>query len=249
MVKNKVKKYMLLYGKKSIRERLRQNPGSIQKIFLQDNSNFEDLEKIIKLKKIPYEYISVRQIEQMKRAKNIQGIIARVNDFKYTEYDLLLDKALKNRTTLVFLDRINDPQNLGLIIRSLACFGNFSIILPEKEACSVTEAVMHVAQGGENHVLVSKASDLLAAIKIAGQKGYFIIGGVVDFKAKEISKAKLKFPLALVLGAETTGISSEIQKILNLQVFIPMQGAKLSLNVSMAATVFAYEIITQRDLI
>ena len=122
------------------------------------------------------------------------------------------------------------------------------MVIPEKEACHITEAVMHVASGGENYVQVAKVPDMAKALSSAKKQGFCIIGAVIDEGAKDINTLKLKFPLALVLGAEATGISSRIQKMLDVKSYIPMQGAKLSLNVNTACTIFCHEVARQRKL-
>lgn len=237
------KNYMLLYGKKSILERLKANPKSIRGIFLAEDFNNPQIEQLIKSLNIAAERLSAKKIENMKRAKNVQGIIARVDNFVYAG-DILKEN---NDLTPVFLDRINDPQNLGVIMRTLACLGGFFLVIPEKEACHITEAVMHVASGGENYIPVVRTADMAKAIRQAKEQGYCIIGAVIDEGAENINKLKLRFPLALVLGAEATGIAPAIEKMLDRKACIPMQGAKLSLNVNTACAIFCNEITKQRS--
>ncbi|MBU4305478.1 MAG: RNA methyltransferase [Candidatus Omnitrophica bacterium] len=241
------KNQMLLYGKNSVYERLKIRPESIKKIFLEETFKAPHIEKLIRKRNIPVERLTMRKIENMKRAKNVQGIIACVDVFSYALYETLLQPLVQSQNTVIFLDRINDPQNLGVIIRTLACFGGFDAVIPEKAACRVTEAVLHVASGGENYVRLAMVSDILQAVKTAKARGYRLMGGIADADgAQDINKLRISFPCALVLGAETTGISAEIRELLDAKVYIPMPGAHLSLNVSMAATIFSYEITRQR---
>jgi len=238
---------MFLYGKNSILERLRKNPQTIKKIILQDNFDVLAIENLVKQHKIPVEYLSARKLARLKPAKNVQGILAQVDSFKYIDFNELLSSQPQNKkTTLVFLDKINDPQNLGMIMRTLACFGGFSIIIPDTGACSVTEAVLHVASGADNYVDVSIVPDLAQAITSAKKYGYFIIGAVVDAKAEDINNISMSFPLGVVLGSEVAGISSAVKKQLDRHVCIQMPGARLSLNVSMAGCVFCHEIVKHR---
>jgi len=238
--------YMLLYGKNSIKERLRNYPESVKKIFFADNFKSPDIEKLIEIKKIPTERLPLRKIENMKRAKNVQGIVARVEPFAYAEFADLLDTGKKSKSCLVFLDRINDPQNLGIILRTLACFGNFYVVIPENEACEITDAVMHVASGGENYVRVARIKDFPKAIACARDKGFFVIGAVPSIEAKDICDTRFSFPLAIILGSEAKGISPELFDLVDAQIKISMPGAGLSLNVSMACAIFAHEIVKQR---
>jgi 23S rRNA (guanosine2251-2'-O)-methyltransferase len=238
------KKYMLLYGKKSVLERLKKNPQSIKKIIKAEGFSDQAIGELIIKNKISDETVSAKKVQDLKRAKNVQGIVAKVEHFKYHDFGQLLDKA--QHLSLVFLDRVNDPHNLGVIIRSLACFGGFAIIIPDSHAVQVTEAVMHVASGGENYLPIAKVGDILEAVKKAKQQGIKISGAVIDKTAASIHNTGFSFPLAIVLGAETTGISREIQQVLDQKLFIPMPGADLSFNVAMAATVLGYEISRQR---
>ena len=238
------KNYMLLYGKKSILERLKINPQSIRKIFLSEDFNNPRIQALTDRLGIARERLPQDKIENMKKAKNLQGIAARVDRFVYSSFESLLEA--QSSLTPVFLDRINDPQNLGVIIRTLACLGGFCLIIPEKEACHITEAVMHVASGGENYVRVAKVTDMTAAISAAKEQGYCIMGAVIDQGAKNINMLKIKFPIALVLGAEATGITPGIQQLLDVRAYIPMQGAQLTLNVNTACAIFCNEITRQR---
>lgn len=238
--------FMLLYGKKSVRERLQVHPGSVHKVFLQDKTEVPYIERFVHKYNIPLERLPARKIENMKRAKNVQGVIARVDKFEYTSYEELLSLPGPEKRNLVFLDRINDPQNFGVIIRSLACFGGFALVIPERGACLVTEAVLHVACGGENYLRLAKVPDLGDALIAARKQGYWIMGAIVN-AGESVSSVSLVFPLGLVLGSEAKGVSLELEQYLDLKVYIPMPGVGLSLNVGMACTVFAHEINRQKS--
>lgn len=240
------KDLMTLYGKNSIFERLCTNPKSIKRIFLQDNFNSPQIEKLIQKNNIPKERLSIKQLTKLKPAKDLQGIVAKVENFEYTYLEYLLNSTKQERTTLVFLDRINDPHNLGVIIRILACFGKFAVIIPDFKACEVNETVLHVASGGENYIPVAIVPNLSNAVIKAKECGYWILGAVVDDKAQDISTITLPFPLGLVLGSEGEGIRYGLDKHLDIKAHIPMEGAKLSFNVSMACAIFCYQISVQR---
>ncbi|MBN2097484.1 MAG: 23S rRNA (guanosine(2251)-2'-O)-methyltransferase RlmB [Candidatus Omnitrophica bacterium] len=240
------KEVIKLYGRNSVAQRLKENPGSVRRIFLQENLHLPQIEQLIKEHHVVVERVSLRELTRIKHSQDLQGIVARVDKFEYTPLDDLLKRSRGNQLTLVFLDRINDPQNLGVIMRTLACFGNFGLIIPKFEACEITETVLHVACGGENYVPVVMVTNLNNAIIKAKQCGYWILGTVVDEPAQGINKISLPFPLALVLGSEGKGIRDGIKKQLDIQARIPMPGAKLSLNVSIACAIFCQEITKQR---
>lgn len=237
---------MILYGRNPVYERLKAAPRSIRHVFVQDNVELPHIERLIRRNRIDMERVSSRQLSKMKHTKDLQGIVAKVDKFSYALFDDLLNLPNNKQLTLVFLDRLNDPQNLGVIIRTAACFGKFAIVIPEFNACGVTEAVLHVASGGENFVPVSMVSNISSAILKAKKKKYWIMGAVVDDDAQDISKISIPFPLGLVMGSEGEGIRYGIDKQLDMKVRIPMRGAKLSFNVAMAGAVFFHEISKQR---
>lgn len=237
---------MRLFGKNSIIERLRSNPASIRKIYIQHG--FKGT--LFIHKKARQKGISVFQIPQSKmmkigRDKNTQGIIADVDDVEYTDYEDLLETAVKKNRCLVFLDGLNDPQNLGAIIRSLACLGKFSIVLPTHDSVSVTEAVLRVASGGENYVPVAKVSNLGNAIKKAKNENVVMIGAVVK-DGRCLSDVQLPYLLGVVIGSEQKGIRDVIRKLLDIEVSIPMACDTLSFNAAHATTVLCYEVTRQK---
>jgi 23S rRNA (guanosine2251-2'-O)-methyltransferase len=237
---------VFLYGRNSIFERLKKNPRTIKKIFLQDSFDVSHIEKLIHKNNIPVERLNPKGLARIKHAKDLQGIVAKVDMFTYAHFDELVNQPKDNQSALVFLDRLYDPQNLGVIIRTAACFGGFSIVIPRFNACEVTEAVLHVASGGENYVPVAMVSNISDAIIKAKKKGYWIMGGVLSLDAKDIHDISIPFPLGLVLGSEGEGIRYGIEKHLDLKARIPMKGAPLSFNVAMACAIFCYEITKQK---
>ena len=237
--------FMLLYGKKSVYERLRANPASVRSIFLEEGTSIPRIEKLARRCHIPLERVTARRIRNMKRAKNVQGVIARVDRYAYTPFEDILAAPAGEKTSLVFLDRINDPQNLGIIVRSLACFGGFAVVIPGEGACAVTEAVLHVACGGENYLRISRVQDMEQALAAAKNQGYWIMAAMVE-GGKSLHSVTMHFPLCLVLGAETEGVSPGLARYIDAKVSIPMLGEELSLNVAMTCAIFTYEADRQR---
>lgn len=237
---------MFLYGKNSVYERLKVNPRTIRKIFVQDN--FDDRRILEKMKSlgITAQRVGKDRLNKIKRADNLGGIIAQVDNFKYVSLEDLVYRPEDKKISCIFLDRVYDPQNLGAIIRTAACFGGFGIVLPKHKACGVTEAVLHVACGGENYVPIVMVSSISGAIIEAKRCGFWIVGTAVN-GGKNITTAVLPFPLGIVFGSEGSGVRYGVHKHLDLEVSIPMDmTAPLSFNVTMAAAIFCYEISRQR---
>ncbi len=241
MAKNR----MYVYGKNSVLERLKVNPGSIRRIYLQDSFNVPQITELINSLNLPVNRVTEKDLLKIKRADRLQGIIAEVDKYRYTPFEKLIVKSEKKQYSFIFLDSLNDPHNLGSIIRIAACFGGFAIVIPEHGSCDVNDTVIHVASGGENFVPVSMVTNLSTALIKAKKEGYWAVGTVVE-SGQDINKTSLPFPLCLVLGTEGKGIRYGMQKHLDLKVTLPMTGAQLSLNVAMACAIFCHEIVRQR---
>ena len=167
------KKIMYLYGKNSVLERLKINPGSIRQVFIQDNFKNNEIVELIKSEKIPLKTVSERDLARIKRADRLQGIVAEIDTFQYTPLDDLLNRGIEQNLTLIFLDGLNDPHNMGSIMRTAACFSGFALIIPEHASCEVNDTVMHVASGGDNYVPVAMVTNLSAALIKAKKAGYW----------------------------------------------------------------------------
>jgi len=238
---------MKLAGKNPIYERMRLNPRSIKKIYLQQG--FSDATYVrhkAKKLRIPLIEILPGKMQKIGRGKNTQGILADVDDFGYVAFSDLLEQAGKKKRTLVFLDGIMDPQNLGAILRSLGSLGRFSLVIPTHDAVGVTETVLRIASGGENHVPVALVGNLNKAIQEAKEDGYTIVGAVTS-DGVSIYDVQLPPRVGLVIGSEQKGIRPGILKSLDVQTTIPMLVASMSLNVASATALYAYEIIRQNE--
>ena len=186
------------------------------------------------------------KIQRLAQNLNTQGILADIDDFVYVGLDDLLEHALDKKRIPVFLDNLNDPQNLGGIIRSCGALGVFDIVLPTTESVSVTESVLRVACGGENYLSVARVANLGNAIDKAKKMGFWMIGtAVID--ARSLTEVVLQFPLGLVMGSEEKGVRDIIRKRLDLEVMIPMKNQRMSLNVAHATSMVCYEIIRQKS--
>jgi 23S rRNA (guanosine2251-2'-O)-methyltransferase len=237
---------MKLYGKNAVIERLRSNPKSIRKIYIQHGfKGTLNIHKRAKQWGIPILPIPLSKMMKIGRDKNVQGILMDVEDFAYVPFEDLLDTALDKNRCPVFLDGLQDPQNLGAIMRSLACLGKFSLVLPTHDSVGVTETVLRVASGGDNYIPVARVSNLGQAIKKAQERGFQAVGAVVK-GGENLYEVELPHPLALVIGSEQKGIREVILHGLDRQLSIPMACDTLSFNVAQAAAVFCYEITKQK---
>ncbi|MDE2027199.1 MAG: 23S rRNA (guanosine(2251)-2'-O)-methyltransferase RlmB [Candidatus Omnitrophica bacterium] len=237
---------MKLYGKNPVIERLKSNPKSIQRILIDEHhADLSYIRKKCHQWGISVATVPHSKIQRMAQNLNTQGILAEIGDFVYVPIDELLQQALDKKRTPVFLDNLNDPQNLGGIIRSCGALGDFDIVIPTTESVGITESVLRVACGGENYLSVARVSNLGHAIERAKKMGFWIVGTVVE-GAGSLTSAELQFPLGLVMGSEEKGVRDIILKKLDMQVMVPMKNQRMSLNVAHATSMLCYEIIRQK---
>ncbi|MBF0483183.1 MAG: RNA methyltransferase [Candidatus Omnitrophica bacterium] len=236
---------MKLYGINPVLERLRVNPKSVKKIYIEQGQSGGIIQKKATQNHVPFLLVPSTKMQKIGRDKNTQGFMADVEDFQYADYDDVLSNANEKHRTLIFLDELNDPQNLGVMLRSLACLGRFAVILTTHHSVSVTEAVLRIASGGDNYVLISRVANLVNAIKKAKDQGYEIFAA--DVNEGEILGEK-EFPanLGIVIGSEQKGIRDIVLNQVDGKITIPMYAENISFNAAQAMTIIAYEITRQK---
>jgi 23S rRNA (guanosine2251-2'-O)-methyltransferase len=236
---------MLLYGKRSVRERIEVNPKSIKKIYLQKEIFQPEIVSLARRNNIHFEIIESRRFFKLARRVQAQGIIAEVDQFQYHNFETLINQNDKNKPTLIFLDRVTDPQNLGAILRACACLGDYGIVLPRNESAQVNETVLKVACGAENYIPVCCVTNLAKAIQAAKEQGYSIGATIVE-GGENPHQIKFNFPLGLLFGSEEKGIRPGLIKYVDYKLTLPMPGGQLSFNVAMAVAIFCYEVTSQK---
>src|SRR3989338_7333719 len=143
---------MRLFGINPVAERLAANPRTIRKVYLRKRDSVSTIYHLCRTTGVPFETLSDEQFGRMASGLHTQGVIAETTGFSYVGYDTLLGERGEPQPTLVFLDGVSDPQNFGAILRTLACFGGFAVVLPQHDSVDVTETVLRVASGGEKFV-------------------------------------------------------------------------------------------------
>ena len=178
---------------------------------------------------------------------NHQGIIAYVPGVEYCELSDILDhaKELGESPFVVLLDGIEDPHNLGSIIRSAECAGAHGVVITKRRSASVTAAVVKTSAGATEHMLIAKVVNLPVAIERLKEAGVWVAGA--DMGGEPMYKADLKGPFALVVGAEGAGISRLVKEKCDYIVSVPLKGQMESLNASVAAAVIMFEKVRQEQ--
>lgn len=234
---------MRLYGKRPIIERLKAAPQTVQAIYLQQGTDAPEVVHAVKAAGKSFISQTKEAFQKNFGAVHAQGVAADVADFEYADFDALV--RAEPRPTLILLDRITDPQNLGAMLRTLSCLGGFALVLPRFESADVNETALRIACGGENYMPVALVTNLAKAAEQAKAAGYWIAGAAAE-GGDPLPTADWPTPLAVVIGSEGDGIRPGLEKHLDLKLTLPMPGAKLSYNAATAAAMIGYEITRRR---
>lgn len=179
--------------------------------------------------------------------KNHQGVIASLSPVEYFKLEHLVPLFYEEGRVpfVVVLDGVTDTRNFGAIGRTADCAGVDAIIIPERNSASVTPDAVKTSAGGLFYVPVCRERDVVSAVRFLKDNGYKIVGST-EKGARNYTKVNYDVPVAIVMGAEDTGISEEVLRICDELAAVPMLGNIGSLNVSVAAGVMMYEVVRQR---
>ena len=201
----------------------------------------------VKEKNIPFQIVNKARLEALVGSDaNTQGVIAARASKDYTEFDELVKLANEKRVTFVVLDKVEDPHNLGAIIRSADAAGVDAIIIPKHRAVGLTGVVAKTSAGALERMKISRVTNLTKAVEELKENNVWIVG--VDMDGTEIySQANVKGSVAIVVGGEGHGLSKVLKDKCDFTIKIPMQSAANSLNVSVATALIIYEVYRQNN--
>lgn len=230
----------LIYGKNPVIEAI--NARKALKVFLVHNFNDQKVLNLIKENKLPVVSISSSEMEKMCEGGVHQGLAAELKPYQTVSLEEIIIKAnKKNKKIIVMLDNINDPHNLGAILRSADVFEAAGIVLPKHNSVSLNATVAKTSAGAINYVPVAVVNNLNQAIKTLKEEGYWVVS--TDGSATiDYSSIKYDFPVVVVIGSEGKGVSPLVLKNSDYVVKIPQFGHVNSLNASVAAGILLAEV-------
>ncbi len=236
-------------GRNSVLELL-ESKKDINKIFVTKGEKHGSINKIIaiaKERRIIIVEKDRRQMEQIAQTNNYQGVIAIVPPFEYCEIEDILEEA-KNRNEdpfVLILDGIEDPHNLGSIIRTAETAGVHGIIIPKRRAASVNATVNKTSAGAVEHMKIARVTNISDSIQKLKDAGLWICGTDINTQTYYYNQ-DLTGPLGIVIGNEGSGMSEKVRKNCDFLVKIPMKGKVTSLNASVSTGIVVYEAVKQR---
>ena len=239
----------IVEGRNAVLELL--NSGrDINKIYVQNGEKHGSINKIIaiaKENKVVITEVEKSKLDFMSDTKNHQGVIAVVPPFDYCEVEDILDyaKSKNEDAFILILDGIEDPHNLGSIIRTAETAGIHGIIIPKRRSCSVNSTVSKVSAGAVEYMKIARVNNINDTLKKLKDNGLWIIG--TDGEAKTLYyNQDLKGDIAIIIGSEGFGMSRLVKENCDMLVKIPMKGEVTSLNASVSAGIVIYEAVKQR---
>lgn len=197
---------------------------------------------------IMVKYVAKERLDQMSETGKHQGVIACAAAYEYSQVeDILAAAAQKGEDPFIFiLDNIEDPHNLGAIIRTANLAGAHGVIIPKNRAVGLTATVARTSAGALNYTPVAKVTNISKTIEELKEKGLWFV--CADMGGESMYRLNLKGPIGMVIGNEGEGVSRLVREKCDYIASIPMKGDIDSLNASVAAGVLAYEIVRQRML-
>lgn len=239
---------MIIEGKNPVRELLASN-RNVEKMYVEkNNANHElvELTKKARAKKIPVTFVDKFVLDKNSITKRHQGILAVTSDYIYDTLENVFNTSKTNDKPLflLILDGIEDPHNLGSIIRVGECCGVSGIVLPKHRAVGVTDTVAKISQGAIEHVSVVKVTNINDAIRWLKDNGVTVF--CADMDGENIFTTNLTGNIAIVIGGENTGVKALTRKLCDGVISLPQFGKINSLNASVATGAILYEAIRQR---
>ncbi|MBQ4361349.1 MAG: 23S rRNA (guanosine(2251)-2'-O)-methyltransferase RlmB [Lachnospiraceae bacterium] len=240
----------LLVGRNSVAEAFRAG-RTVEKLFVQKGLDSGPIQSIIKQAKksgCVYKFVDKDRLEQICGSDRHQGVAAFAAAWNYAEVGDILAKAREagEDPFIVIADGIQDPHNLGAIIRSAHQAGAHGLIIPKRRSVGMTQVVVAASAGAVHYLPVAKVTNLTQTIKDLQKEGIWF--SAADMGGENMYDCDLTGPVGIVVGAEGSGVSRLVKETCDRIVSIPMKGQIDSLNASVAAGILAFEVMHQRDL-
>jgi len=238
-----------IYGKNAIQELIRTTPERINKILISTTAKKDKkINEIISEAKengVLFQFVPSQKLDTLTENSSHQGIVASISPIDYLDLDDFLNDLNKENAIVVILDGVEDPHNLGSIIRTAVCAGVDGIIIPSRRSASVNATVQKASAGAVNRIPIIKVNNIVNAIEKLKEKSFWVYGA--DASAEQnYYDVDFGGSCAIVLGGENCGISKLVGCKCDYLIKIPMLSDFNSLNVANAGSIIIYEVIKQR---
>lgn len=238
----------IIVGRHAVREAI-QSGHAINKVLIQEGvkkQQIEDILKSAKSQKLVVQAVPKSKLDQISNAPH-QGVAAYVAPYEYEPLETFLEKQAQKEalSTVMILDGLEDPHNLGSILRTADATGVDGIIIPKRRSVALTQTVAKASTGAIQHVPVIRVTNLSQTIDTLKEQGYWVAGAEAN-NATDYRQMQADMPLAIVIGSEGQGMSKRVKEKCDFYIKIPMVGHVNSLNASVAASLLMYEVLRKR---
>ena len=241
-----------IVGRNPVVEYLQHGTQGIEKIWIAEGTTHSRIRRIVAMAEeagIPIKRCARRELDKLEPSLPHQGVIALVNPTRYNDLPSILAKIepSKHNALLVMLDNIQDPRNLGAILRTAEAVNADAVLIPKNRAAGITTAVHKASAGASTHIPIVRVTNVAHTLDTVKDAGIWVAGAATEDVSCPYTDADFRVPLCLVLGSEGKGIRRLVKQKCDYLVYLPMLGKIESLNVSVAAGVLLYEVIRQRS--
>lgn len=237
---------MIVYGK-NVFSQIQERPDEIQELYIQENlKDRKVLDALNRLKKVKVNRVPRAVLDKLSDKGVHQGIVARVKDIDLVSLENLIDLAKKQEhPLLVALDELQDPHNLGAILRTCDAAGVSGVLMTKHNSATLTPAAIKASTGAAYTVPMAVVANMAQALEKCKEAGFWIAGTAFE-GAEDYRKGMVDVPLVLVIGNEGKGISRNVLKHCDYKAKLPMKGSVQSLNASVATAILLYDIQSRR---
>jgi 23S rRNA (guanosine2251-2'-O)-methyltransferase len=238
-----------IYGRHPVREALRARPRDVERLFVAAGrgERLEDLVRAAERQGIPVASVQRRTLAGLVGDVPHQGVVAAVGAFGYVGVEDLVAVARERAEAplILALDQVQDPHNLGSLVRSALALGAHGLVVPKDKSCEVTAVVVKASAGATSHLGIARVTNLSRTLSELKAAGLWVVGAAAG-EGQALHDADLTRPLALVIGSEGWGLRRLVSETCDTLVQIPMSGSLGSLNASVAGGILLYEASRQR---
>ncbi|MAF12807.1 23S rRNA (guanosine(2251)-2'-O)-methyltransferase RlmB [Candidatus Poribacteria bacterium] len=236
-----------IVGRNPVMEALRSDPRRVQRILIAEGSKRSTIDPILRLAregKVRYDFVDRRRLEEMAETETHQGVIADVADGPVPTLDELRNRVrAADDALVVVLDHIQDPHNLGAIVRTAEAAGAMAVVIPARRAAAVTQTAVKASAGATEHIPVVTVPNVGRVVQSLQEDGLWVVGATDPEDERSVPYSGYAFSrkTGIVIGAEDSGIGRLVAERCDALVHIPMHGSVSSLNASVAAGIVLFE--------
>jgi len=245
----KINKEEMLFGAHPVREALKSKKRPVLQLYItgkRASRQIEDIIRLAKTRNVKIKSIDEKTMDRMAGHANHQGVIARVEPLQMARLSSAVYEARESGKKELWLaiDEVTDPQNLGSMLRSAACLGFTTVLLPKHRSAGITPTVHKVASGALENLKIVEVSNLTSALLDLKEEGFWVYGA--DMGGQSIAQTVYAYPAVLIIGSEGAGLREKTKEHCDQVVSVPQQGGVSSLNAAAAAAIIMYDIYSKR---